>query len=190
MHSKFFLFILAFSLTLTAFGQRNTAALSGTTTDQTGATVSNAHVTAVQISTGASSRAQSNESGFYLLPNLPPGSYTVRIEHAGFESYVQQGIELEVDQSATVNFSLKIGSQTQSVTVTGEPPLVDTRSQTLTTVCHSGDGSTVAPEWTQCAATASSCRRCQSGRNQMLRARRIETGVICFFHLFERCPLQ
>ena len=56
------------------------------------------------------------------------------MEHPGFQAYVQQGIVLEVDQSATVNVRLKVGSQSELVTVTREPPLVDTRTETLTTV--------------------------------------------------------
>jgi hypothetical protein len=116
------------------FGQRNTAAISGTTTDSTGAVIPGAQVTAVLTSTSTSSRTQSNESGFYQLPNLPAGTYTLRVEHGGFQAYVQEGIVLQVDQSATLNVSLKVGNQADSVTVTGEPPLVDVRTQTLTTV--------------------------------------------------------
>ena len=121
-------------LSIPGFGQRNTAALSGTTTDPTGAVIPAAQITAVQTSTGTTSRTQSNESGFYQIPNLSPGTYSLRVEHAGFQSYLQEGIVLQVDQSATVNVALKVGSQAESVTVTGEPPLVDVRSQTLTTV--------------------------------------------------------
>jgi len=120
-------------LSLPVFGQRNTAAISGTTTDPTGAVIPGTQVTAVQTSTGTTSRTQSNENGFYQLPNLPIGTYTLRVEHVGFQAYVQEGIVLQVDQSATVNVSLKVGSQAESVTITGEPPLVDTRTQTLTT---------------------------------------------------------
>ena len=125
---------VALCLSLPAFGQRNTAAIAGTTTDPTGAVIPGTQVTAVQTSTGTTSRTQSNESGFYQLPNLPVGTYTLRVEHAGFQAYVQEGIVLQVDQSATVNVTLKVGSQAESVTVTGEPPLVDVRTQTLTTV--------------------------------------------------------
>jgi uncharacterized membrane protein len=90
--------------------------------------------TAVQTSTGTTTRTQSNESGFYQLLNLSPGEYSVRAEHAGFQAYIQEGIVLQVDQSATINISLKVGSQADSVTVTSETPLVDVRTQTLTTV--------------------------------------------------------
>lgn len=120
-------------VSIPVLGQRNTAAISGTTTDPSGGVIPAAQVTAVQTSTGTTSQTQSNEGGFYLLPNLPPGAYTLRIEHAGFQTFVQEGIILQVDQAATVNVSLKVGSQAESVTITGEPPLVDVRSQTVTT---------------------------------------------------------
>src|SRR5262249_37713981 len=102
--------------------------------DPTGAAVPDAQVTALQTATGTAIKTQSNFNGFYLLPNVPAGSYTLRVERIGFQVYIQEGIVLQVDQSATVNVSLKVGSQAESVPVTGEPPLVDARTQTLTTV--------------------------------------------------------
>ena len=122
---------------MVAFGQRSTAVISGTTTDPSGAVIVGAGVTAVQVSTGTTVKTQSNENGFYQIPNLTPGAYSLRVESPGFEGYVQNGIVLQVDQSATVNVTLKMGSQAVSVTVTGEPPLVDTRTQTVTTVITS-----------------------------------------------------
>ncbi len=129
-----FMILAALSLSVSVYGQRNTAAVSGTTTDPTGAVIPAAQVTAVQTSTGTTTRTQSNENGFYQLLNLSPGTYSLRAEHAGFQAYVQESIVLQVDQSATVNIGLKVGSQADSVTVTEEPPLVDVRTQTLTTV--------------------------------------------------------
>jgi hypothetical protein len=124
---------LLFAL-LPAFGQRNTAAISGTISDPTGGLIPNAQVTAIQTSTGSASKTVSNADGFYLLPSLPAGVYSLRVEQAGFQSYVQPEIVLQVDQAATINISLRVGSQTDQVTVTGEPALVDVRTQTLTTV--------------------------------------------------------
>ncbi|MFN7998628.1 MAG: carboxypeptidase regulatory-like domain-containing protein [Bryobacteraceae bacterium] len=133
MSQRLFLCAALLSLSIPVFGQRNTASVSGTTTDPTGAVVPGAQVTAIQTSTGTTSRTQSDANGFYQLLNLPPGSYSIRVEHSGFQAYVQDGIVLQVDQSATINVALKVGSQAESVTVTEEPPLVDVRTQTLTT---------------------------------------------------------
>ncbi len=131
---KLIVLLACLCLSFPIFGQRNTAAISGTTTDPTGAVVPAAQVTAVQASTGTTTRTRSNDSGFYQIPNLTAGMYSLRVEHAGFQVYVQEGIVLQVDQSATVNVALKVGSQAESVTITEEPPLVDVRTQTLTTV--------------------------------------------------------
>ncbi|HEY7306317.1 MAG TPA: carboxypeptidase-like regulatory domain-containing protein [Bryobacteraceae bacterium] len=126
--------VLMLCLSLTAFGQRNTAGISGTITDASGAVLPSTQVSVIQTSTGSTNRTQSNESGFYQLPNLPAGAYTLRVEHPGFQVYVQEGIVLQVDQAATINVGLRVGNLTESVTVTAEPPLVDVRTQTLSTV--------------------------------------------------------
>jgi hypothetical protein len=122
------------SIPVAIFGQRSSALISGTATDPTGAIIPGARVMASQTSTGTTIRTETNDKGSYQIPDLPPGTYTLRVEHPGFQAFIQQGIVLQVDQSATVNVTLRVGSQSESVTVTGEPPLVDTRSQTLTTV--------------------------------------------------------
>lgn len=134
MWFRFVAVAVALCVLAPVFGQRNTAVISGTVSDPTGAVIPAAQATAVQISTGTTSRTQTNENGFYLLSNLPPGAYTLKVEHTGFQAYVQEGIILQVDQAATLNISLKVGSQAESVTITGEPPLVDVRTQTVTTV--------------------------------------------------------
>jgi hypothetical protein len=82
-------------------------------------------------STGAVTRAVSDAAGFYLLPNIPPGTYDLRTEKTGFQSYIQKGAVVEVDRPVTLNIALSMGNATQSVTVTAAPPQVDTRSATL-----------------------------------------------------------
>ena len=130
--------ILALSLgllTSTALqAQRTTATISGTITDATGSVVPDGDVSAVETSTGTTVSTRTNSEGFYVLPNLAPGGYRLRVQKSGFQSSVQEGIVLAVDQSATINISLKVGSQAESVTVTAEAPQVDVRSQVLTTV--------------------------------------------------------
>jgi hypothetical protein len=119
------------------FAQRTTASISGTITDPSAAVVPDVQVSATEMSTGTTTRTQTNSTGFYLLTNLAPGKYRLRAEKSDFQSSVQQGIILAVDQTASINISLNLGSQTQSVTVTGEPPQVEVRSQVLTTVITS-----------------------------------------------------
>src|SRR5438876_2968980 len=123
--------VAALILSLPAFGQRSTATLSGTVTDQTGAVVPGAQVTATAVATGAATTTQANSEGFYILTGLLPGVYRLRVENPGFQAYSQDNLVLQVNRPATVNARLTVGSQTETVTVTGEAPQVNVRSQTV-----------------------------------------------------------
>ena len=107
MRFKLIVILAVLCLSLPVFAQRNTAGISGTITDSTGAVVGGVQITAVHVATGNTNKTQSNENGFYQLPNLPVGAYTLRVEQAGFQAYVQEGIVLEVDQAATINVALR-----------------------------------------------------------------------------------
>lgn len=123
------LLILAAATDLPA--QRTSATISGNVADASGAVVPGAKVTATATATGALTRAVSDASGFYVLTNLAPGTYRLRVEKSGFQSYLRQGIILQVDRAVTVNVQLQVGSPTQSVTVTAAESQVNTRSGTL-----------------------------------------------------------
>lgn len=114
-----------------AMGQRTAAALSGAVVDPSGAVVPAAHVTVTDTSTGIATVAQVNAQGFYIVINLEPGTYALHVEAAGFQRFEQTGIVIQVGQSRTVDVALKVGATTSEVVVTGEAPLVDTRSQTV-----------------------------------------------------------
>ncbi len=113
------------------FGQRTTGAISGAVTDPSGAVVPNAKVTATNTGTGTPTSVNTNVSGFYSIPNLEPGPYRLNVAVAGFESFEQTGIVLQVGGDLTVNVALKVGLSTETVTVTSQAPLVNTRDQTL-----------------------------------------------------------
>jgi hypothetical protein len=115
------------------FAQRTSSNISGVVSDPSGAIVAGAKVTATETATNATSGAVTNQTGFYVVTNLAPGNYTLRVDQPGFQSSLQQGIVLVVDQSATVNVSLKVGSQAEMVTVEGQASQVDLRSQTVST---------------------------------------------------------
>ena len=99
-----------------AFSQINSATLSGTVKDTTGAAVIGATVSVVQVDTGAARAIQTNDVGFFNAPFLQPGSYKVNITKAGFESQSEQ-ITLQVNQTADLEFALKVGKTSESVTV-------------------------------------------------------------------------
>src|SRR5208282_990265 len=94
-----------------------TAEISGLISDPSGLSVPNATVNVKSSGTGAARRALSNQEGLYSVPALPPGSYDLIIEATGFKSLHQNGIVLEVDQRARLDFALAIGTASESITV-------------------------------------------------------------------------
>ena len=100
--------------------------LLGTITDTSGATVSNAKVTITDEATGVPHTAQTNESGNFTFPNLPPGLYTVTVEMAGFKKEVRKGIDVVVDTTSRVDLSLQPGNVSETIEVTAQAPLLQT----------------------------------------------------------------
>lgn len=133
--SLFIIGIIALALILpaVAVAQRSSATISGSVTDPTGAVIPEARVTAVHTATGQATTTLTNAVGSFVLANLAPGPYQLRVEKEGFQTLVQDGLTLQVDQSATLRLTLNVGTQVEAVTVTGEAALVDVRSQALTT---------------------------------------------------------
>lgn len=133
--------ILLFSLMLTllgavlAFGQVTRGTLSGATTDQNGAVVSNAKVTAKHVASGETFSTTADSQGSYVFPSLPLGQFTVTFEAAGFKRSEVQNVSLEVGIPAKVNVALEVGQVSEAVIVTGDAQeLVNTSSPTLTNV--------------------------------------------------------
>jgi hypothetical protein len=104
------------------------ATIIGTITDETKAVLPGATVTATNLETGGQSVATTGQNGEYRLLQLPPGKYKVQADLTGFASVVVPSVELLVGQNATVPFVMKLAQVNESVTVTGESPLVDTSS--------------------------------------------------------------
>jgi hypothetical protein len=119
-----------------AFGQGTSASLTGQVTDTSGAVVIGAAVSAQNTGTNLSVNATSGSDGVYRIAPLPPGEYKLTVEGKGFERYVQRGIVLGVDISATQNVSLKAGSTTETIEVTSEAELVNTTTAELGTTVN------------------------------------------------------
>src|SRR5688572_30832100 len=105
--------------------------LIGTVTDDTKAVLPGATVTAASLETGRQLVAVTNERGEYRIPGVPAGRYTIKVELAGFSMVVLPELELLVGQNRTVPFILQVATLQESVTVTGESPLVDMRSAAI-----------------------------------------------------------
>ena len=115
----------------TMYAQQTTGSIVGTVKDQSGAVVSTATVKATNLETGFSRAVPTNELGQYRIDYLPIGKYTVAADAASFKHFVQENIELNIDQTLTVEIALAIGAATETVTVTDAPPLVNTSTAEL-----------------------------------------------------------
>ena len=105
-------------------------AILGTVMDASGAAIPGATVLVTNIGTNAVFNAQTNAQGYYTVPSIPTGRYTVTADAKGFKKTVRSGITIEVEKRAQVDLTLQVGALTESVEVVGEAPVVDTASAT------------------------------------------------------------
>ncbi len=108
-----------------------TAQISGTVRDATGAVVPGAAIKATQTATGVVRTTTSGADGGYVLPNLPIGPYMVEVTKEGFSRFVQMGIVLEVATNPTLDFSMKVGAVSEQVTVEASTLQVETRTNSI-----------------------------------------------------------
>ena len=117
----------------------STGALSGTLTDPSGAAIPNATVTAVDSGTGRSRTVTTGNNGAYELTLLPPGSYRVKFEAAGFKVAEAPSVVVNVTETAVLNQALTVGGQSQQVVVQAETEAVQTSNPTLGDVVNSAE---------------------------------------------------
>ena len=108
-----------------AAAQITVAQLNGTVHDESGGAVGKATVSLREMDTNRVYTTVTNDSGFYVLPNLAPGRYELKVSFTGFSNYTQTGFVLTVGQSATVDVVLKVATKGEQVVVTGEAPVIE-----------------------------------------------------------------
>ena len=121
-------FALFLSWSVPAFAQSDRGTITGTITDPAGAVVPGATVTATNKATNATVQSITTSTGNYTLPSLATGLYDLTIEAKGFSKYIQEGIEVQVAQTARIDIALRIGNATESVTINADAPLLKTES--------------------------------------------------------------
>src|SRR5262245_23705259 len=126
MRSALTVLLLLLALCASALGQQAAkATLTGTVTDPNGAVIAGASVTATQMATGIRRATVSNDEGLYVLTDLAPGEYEVRVESKGFAAHITTNLMLQVGQTVTVNSQLKIQATYEKTELYGFPPLVN-----------------------------------------------------------------
>lgn len=104
------------------------AGVQGVVTDSSKAVIVNAAVTVSNVETGIVLRANTNEDGVYLFPSVAPGRYKVECVSAGFAAQQVDGIRLEVNQVARLDFELKPGAVTESIQVSAAAVLINSET--------------------------------------------------------------
>jgi hypothetical protein len=114
--------------------QSPTARVNGQVRDTSGAVVPNADVQLIEDRTNVRYPARTNKEGIYSFSDIPPGNYHLQVSKAGFKTIVKPDIVLNVLDARSINFDLPVGAVSQTVTVEGGAPVVDTESATVSTV--------------------------------------------------------
>jgi Carboxypeptidase regulatory-like domain/TonB dependent receptor len=125
------LFVMALLTSLNVAGQQITGSIRGTVLDPSGAIVTAASVTAKQVETGLTRVTLTDRQGEYVLVELPIGHYQVEVQAKGFQRFLQRGISLDVNETATVSMHLKLGAETQQVEVRADAALVQSTVSSL-----------------------------------------------------------
>src|ERR1041384_3601818 len=108
--------------------QRNTATFAGIVVDQSGGAVPGADVSLTNEGTGIVERQVTSGTGEFVFNYVPGGSYKLTVSISGFKTFTAQGISLGAAENVRRTFKLEVGAIEESVTVSGEAPLVNTAS--------------------------------------------------------------
>src|SRR5689334_7795259 len=114
------------------WAQAGSADLTGEVADATGSVIAGAKITAIEVQTGISSETSSSDGGVYVFTNLRPGVYNVSGEATGFQKLERTGVTLVTGERTRLDLTLPVGNVTQSVTVPGDAPLLQTETASLT----------------------------------------------------------
>jgi hypothetical protein len=112
--------LLVVILCLLAFKQvasAQTAQLTGIIMDTNSAVIAGAQITLTKLDTGVARKAVTNMEGHYSIPFVPPGNYRLHVISSGFKPVTRDGVTINVDQAARIDFTLEIGALTESVNI-------------------------------------------------------------------------
>jgi len=128
---RFAVVVVIVFTSLSVSAQEITGSIRGTVQDPSASTVQNATVTAIQVETGLTRTVVTDRQGAYVLVELPVGHYRLEARAQGFEKYLQQGITLDVNETAQVSIRLEVGAETQQIEVRADAALVQSTVSSL-----------------------------------------------------------
>src|ERR1700730_7632567 len=129
--------ILALAARPAAYPQVTGGTFSGTVTDSSGAVIPKAQISIVSVATGVTRVVTTDTAGFYLAPNLLPGTYEITAEAKGFTTEVRTNTTLTVGAQQVLDIRMQVGTVEQKVQVTGEAPIVQLASSSISAVVDS-----------------------------------------------------
>jgi hypothetical protein len=134
MRSGLVFFMAILTVACPLFAQSDSATLSGTITDPSGAVISNATVLVTNTETNISQTTRSNSVGLYSFPKLAPGRYRISVKNTGFKESVRTDLILHVGDTVSENFKMEIGSSSETVSVSADSQPLNTEDATVGTV--------------------------------------------------------
>ncbi len=137
-HVKYLLAVaVLFLLAASGLAQTPQATISGIVTDSSGAVIPGVSVTAINPATAKRTTTTTNTQGFFVLTQLPIGGYTIEAEREGFKKYVRPNLTLTTADTVALDLQLEIGATNETVTITAEAPLLQTRTSDVSTLIES-----------------------------------------------------
>jgi outer membrane receptor protein involved in Fe transport len=125
---------LLLALPVASWAQRSTATINGTVRDATGAVIPQATISLTNTATNVTQTAVTNDAGTYMIIEIRPGTYVLKVQKEGFESVTQPAFTLEVNQTTAFDFTLPVGSTKQTVEVKAVAANIETSTAELGSV--------------------------------------------------------
>ena len=129
--------ILALLCAGQVLAQESRGTVLGVVKDASGGVVPGAEVTVMNKAMGAKTTVVTNDSGAYQVAYLNPGLYKITVEFPGFKTFVADDILVQVNDKLEYNVTLQVGEQTETITITGDAPLLNTATATMGQVVDS-----------------------------------------------------
>jgi hypothetical protein len=128
------LLVCLFLAATLSVAQSPNGTVSGIVLDPSGGVIVGANVVIINNATGVEYPGKANGEGYYVVPNIPPGTYRIQVSNTGFKTIIKPDIVIHVEDALAINFTLPIGAASEIVTVQGGAPIINTENASVSTV--------------------------------------------------------